>query len=500
MSIVVIGGGHNGLVAASLLAKRGKKVTLIEKRDVLGGLAAPVEVAPGYVAPGLYQDTSLFRPWVADALELGLKRRPRRAVFFPGQDGDIRLEQDSRDGLSGPVSGADLEGWRAHHDFITKLRPTLMKVFDGAPLSVHDSLWSLLKTAVSIRRLGASTMTELLRVAPMCIADHLRDTFKTEHLMAGLSYGALEGAFTGPWSAHTALLWILREAFSAGEVEGGSAAVVKALEGVAERAGVVVRRGVAVERIIVGREGVQGVQLVGGEVVNAIHVLSTLDPKQTFAKLIGPPHLPLSVADAARVYRMRGTTGIVLLALNGPLTTAGGAEVESLRTGKTLDAVERGFDGAKYRQVADKPALWVETYAAPGPSGPSGAGPGHRVAVVRATALPYDVEGGWTEERRAAALARVVETLAEVCPGVKERLVASRLLTPVDIEREYGISGGHLLHGELAPDQLLSFRPGIEIGRYTTPIAGLFLGGGATHPGLGLTGSAGMLAAKAMLG
>jgi phytoene dehydrogenase-like protein len=194
---------------------------------------------------------------------------------------------------------------------------------------------------------------------------------------------------------------------------------------------------------------------------------------------------------------MRGTTGIVLLALNGPLTTVSGAEVKSLRTGKTLDAVERGFDAAKYRQVADKPALWVETY---GVSGPTGAGPGHRVAVVRATALPYDVEGGWTEERRAVALARVVESLAEVCPGVTERLVASRLLTPLDIELEYGISGGHLLHGELAPDQLLSFRPGIEVGRYTTPIAGLFLGGGATHPGLGLTGSAGMLAAKAMLG
>jgi len=496
--ILVLGGGHNGLAAAAMLGKSGRKVTLLEARDSLGGLAASFEWAPGYRVPGLYEDTSLVRPWVLESLDIKLARKPRATLLLPSRthgEGEIRLAPDARDGLSGAVTSADKAAWSDFRVQIEAIQPALLGLLDRAPLSSEDSLWTLGRAAWSVRKLGKKAMMDLVRVAPMCVADFLRDIFPSEHLRAGLSYGALEGTFTGPWSAHTALLLLLREVLSCGRIEGGSPALVAALEAAAKRQGATLRTGTKVDRILVDRDGVRGVRLASGEEIAADTVLSTLDPKATFLRLIGPPWLPLEVADSARVYRMRGTTAIALLALNGPLTTHAGTVVETLRTGETLDEVEKAFDAAKYRRFALAPALSVTV-----PTDPSLAPAGYHVAVVRVHAAAYDLEGGWTESAKAACLEATLGQLQAYCPRVRDQVVAMQLLSPVDLEARFGLHGGHLLHGELAPDQLLSFRPSLATGRYATPIAGLFIGGGASHPGGGLTAGPGALAARAVLG
>ncbi len=502
-NVIVIGGGHNGLAAAAILGKAGRQVTLVEARDQVGGLAAAFELAPGYTIPGLYEDTSLVRPWVLESLDLKVSRKPRATMVLPRNgtaDGELRLDPDNANGLSGAATTSDKAAWSDFRSSMQTLTPVLLGLLDRAPLSSDDSIWTLGRAALSVRRLGKKTMMDLVRVAPMAVADFLRDIFPpsgpTEHLRAGLSYGALEGVFTGPWSAHTALLLILREALSAGRIEGGGPALVAALEAAARRHDVAIRTGHKVERILVGADGVRGVRLASGEELAARVVVSTLDPKVTFQRMIGTPWLPLDMADGARVFRMRGTTGIALFALNGPLTTHAGTAVETLRTGETLDEIERAFDAAKYRRFAQQPALSVTV---PSMSDPSLAPAGHHVAVVRVHAAPYDLEGGWTSSAKAACLEATLAQLTGVCPQLRDRVVAMDLLTPVDLEARFGVTGGHLTYGEHAPDQLLSFRPSLATGRYATPIAGLFIGGGASHPGGGLTAGPGALAARAVL-
>jgi len=489
--VLIVGGGPNGLVAAALLARAGRKVTVLEAADRLGGLAAASEIVPGFVAPGLHHDTSLVRPWVLKKLGLDLPRAPRPELVLPATSvpGDGRELVVVPDGETlGGASPEDEAAWRAFRAFIEVVRPAIVRLWDAPPLSARDSLWTLARAGWSVRRLGKRTMMELVRLAPMCVADWMRDAFHDERLRAGLALGALEGAFTGPWSAHTALSLLVREALSGGDIQGGGTAIVRALEGAARAAGAELRVGAAVDKILVDRQGVGGVRLASGEIVDAKVVLSTVDPKQTFLRLVGPPWLPLELAQGARAYRMRGSEAVLRLALASPLVTAAGTVVSHLRTGETLGEIERAFDAARHRRFATTPALDVRVH---------GAAP-KLVASIRVHAASHDLTGGWTDAARAALQDAALTTLERACPGARRAIVASELLVPTDIEARFRLTGGHLLHGEHAPDQLLSFRPTLSSGRYATPIPGLWLGGGGSHPGGGLTLAPGALAAAAL--
>ncbi|TNF22865.1 MAG: NAD(P)/FAD-dependent oxidoreductase [Deltaproteobacteria bacterium] len=495
--IIIIGGGPNGLAAAGLLAKAGRDVLLLEARDRLGGLAARDTFHEGYAAPGVLHDTRGLRPHVVEALDLaryGLRFRPAPLnVWAPTAAGGVWITQD---GLIGDVDEAENVAYAKLRALIERVRPVVARVMDGLPLSPESSLWSLLRTGWALRRLGPETMMELLRVAPMSVADWMRDTFASERVRAALALPALLGQHTGPRSPHTATNLLVQEALAGPGVLGGAAALVGHLAEAAEAQGAVLRRGTRVARIDGDRDGVTGVTLDDGERLRSRVVLSTLDPKTTFLSLFDRRQLPVDFVRDVERYRMRGSTASMQLALTAPLRTAGGERVEAMRTGETLDDLERAFDGLKYRRRAEAPVLeaWV-----PSAEDPTLCPEGHAVVSVLVHGVPRDLAGGWTAGERDAVGDAVIRTLTRYFPSLPEHLVDAEVLTPEDIEARFGVAGGHLLHGEHAPDQLLFMRPTRQAGQYRTPIPRLYVGGASSHPGGGVTCGPGALAARAIL-
>ncbi|MFG0319132.1 MAG: phytoene desaturase family protein [Planctomycetota bacterium JB042] len=504
--VVVLGGGLNGLAAAVRLARDGRRVTLVEARDAVGGLAAAEEFHPGFRSPGVLHDTDAVSPDLAEALGLprrGLRFRPARQAAFHGDGAGrvIRVPSED-DASSAPTAPDDRTAWSERAAFLGRVRPFLASILDRAPPPLApESLagWmGILGLGVRARRLGEADLLELARVLPMCVADWQNEAFADPLLKAAFAATALEASFLGPWSGGTTALLLLREARAGRGVVGGAPAVVAALAEEAERAGVDVVRGRRATRIVVERGAARAVELDGADPIDAAAVLSTLDPRTTLLDLIEPSRVPPSLADAARVYRMRGTTAKLDLALDGapPFPDPpGGGPIALYRTGAELDALERAFDAAKYGRCSDPPLLEIHV---PTHESPELAPAGRHVASVLVHFAPFALDGGWSDGARERLEAAVLAEFDRHAPGVRDRVVGARLRTPADLAGEFGLTGGHLHHGEHAPDQLLSLRPSFRCGEYRTPIAGLWLGGGGTHPGGGLSGRPGLLAAEAL--
>ena len=280
---------------------------------------------------------------------------------------------------------------------------------------------------------------------------------------------------------------------------GGPAALATALEKAARAADVEIRTSAAVERIRVENGRASGVTLASGEAIDAATVVATSDPKRAFLDLIPPGTLPIRVEEEFRRIRMRGTAAKVHLALDGPLELAArpGQRWERVRIGGGhVDDLERAFDAVKYRDVAARPHLEIRV---PSVVDPTLAPDGHHVVSILVSYVSHDVEGGWTDKRRADLLESVVATLERYAPEVRRRIVGQELLTPADIEERYALTGGQLHHGEPALDQMLVLRPAPSAARYRTAVPGLYLGGSGSHGGGGVTFAAGLLAAEAAL-
>lgn len=507
--VVVIGGGHNGLTAAAYLAKAGRKVLLLEQRDRLGGLAALEEFHPGYKTPGLLHDTSGLRSWVVEELELqryGLIWLPAHPpVFAPQQAGQgLLLFRDpiEADAELKAFSARDAQRYRDYRAFIGRIQGFMSEVMNERPPDIMagelGELWRLLRTGVNLRRLGDRDMVELVRIAPMGVADWLNEWFETGLLKALLAGPALAGMYTGPWSAGTTAALLLHECAAGPGIKGGPAALISALAAAAGDYGVEVRTEATVKRIQVSEGRVTGVTLADGETIETALVASSCEPKHTLLDLVAPVNLPLRVEEQIRVYRTRGATAKVNLALTAlpEFTGRPGQQFEAVRVGDDLNDLERAFDAIKYRRFSARPQLDIRF---PSLADPSLAPPGHHVASILVQCAPYNLEGGWTEEQREALGETVVATLDRYAPCITERIAAREVLAPVDLESRYSLTGGHLFHGEHGLDQLLFMRPALSCSRYATPIAGLFLCGGGSHPGGGITCAPGALAARTIL-
>jgi phytoene dehydrogenase-like protein len=511
MSVAVIGGGHNGLIAAYYLAKAGLKPTVFERRAEVGGGAVTGEIHPGFRGPTLSHETMLH---AGLARELQIERHGARLVSTPvrvcaiqADAAPIVLHDDESASVESirRTSTADAAAYPAFRASVERVASVLAGVLEQPPPSIDapsaTDLWNLLRTGRQFRALGRRDGYGLLRWGPMAVADFVHEWFSGGLLSAAVAGPGVSGAMLGPWSAGSTLLLLLRAAHAqlAGgttRVIGGPGALTRALAAAATAAGAEIRASSPVERVVVTDGRVSGV-IVGGREIAAQAVVSAVDPKTTFLRLIDPFDLSPDFLLKMRNYRAAGTVAKLNLALSALPSFAGVGQQTAwlsgrIHIGADIDYLERAFDHAKYGEASAEP--WLEI-TLPSVLDPDLAPAGAHVASIYVHYAPRHLRGTTWAAAHDGLLESVMTVLDRHAPGIRSLVVAAQLLTPEDLEHEYGFAGGHMFHGELALDQLFTMRPLLGYARYDSPIAGLFLCSAGTHPGGFLTGTSGRLAA-----
>lgn len=515
---VIIGAGHNGLVCAAYLAKAGLGPLVLEARDEVGGCAITHELAPGVKVPALTHTVALRADIVRD---LGLVAqgvhltRPAVSVCVPTRAGRaLVLARDTTTAAHAlsAWSPRDGERWPAFVATTEALTQAMGAVLGRVPPSLDTpsatELWELLQAGRKLRGLGRQGLYDLLRWGPMPVGDLAAEWFETPALQAAVCARGVFGMQAGPRSAGTTASWLLQtaqEGHPTGAitvVAGGPGALSAALAVAATSAGAEIRRDARVARIEVGDDGVRAVVLESGEQIETTAVISGADPRHTFLTLIDPVHLAPSFRQQVLNFRSTGVVAKVNLVVNGLPAVAGldasGLPVEQALSGRLLvgehpDEFERAFDCTKYGRMSDRP--WLEV-TVPTLTDGSLAPAGQHVLSIYAQYAPYRLRGAEWEASRETLGDLVVARLAEVMPDVKSRIVAGQVLTPLDLEARYGLTGGHIFHGEHTLDQLYAMRPVLGWAQHRTPIRGLYLCGAGTHPGGGVTGAPGAHAAR----
>ena len=513
--VVVIGGGHNGLVAATYLGRAGKRVLVLERRATLGGAVTTEEVRPGFRAPTGAALCGLFRREIIDDLDLirhGLSFIPFDPMSVLLGDGGkpLRIWRDARRTQFelAQTSPADAAAYPRVLELMGEIAKVLNPLLVSIPLSVADPSiadgWFLLGRALRLRRMGRDTMYETLRMPPMCLRDYLGEWFEDERLRSSLSVDALFGIFRGPWSPGTAFGLIhhhLPEA-NGGQwafIRGGSSTLPAALAEAAREAGVAIRTDAEVRHILSPDGRATGVELASGEVIQARAVVSTADPKRTFLQLADPLVLGADFQLRVRNYHSDGCVSKVNIALDGvpQFPALGDASLPAhFQVAPSLEYIERAYDDAKHGRVSESPVLDVTVPTAVDPTlAPAGK---HILSVV-VQYTPYRLQKGTWEDQRDGLGGRVLDLLATHVPNLRSILAGMEVLTPADLESRFGLTGGHIFHGEMTLDQQYVLRPIPGWGRYRTPIPGLYLCGSGAHPGGGITGAPGYNGARAIL-
>ncbi len=506
--IIVIGGGHNGLTTATILAKKGKKVLLVEKRKILGGIAAGEVFYPGYSTTGLLHDTSGVRSRVIKNLQLekyGLKLDNHRAdVTILAKDGRSVIIQSNINATTSAIkefSEKDAEAYIIYQDFLKKISKVIDDLMDNPPPDINienltmASLVVLAKKGMRLKGLGNKTMMELLKIAPMCLADFLNEKFETDFLKAGIAAPALYGSYAGPWSAYSTINLLLWECASKNNIIGGPQALINALEKAAIEAGVEIRTNAEVEKILLDTEGsVNGVRLKGDEEINAKKIAASCTPKETFLNLFDDFELEYQLDYWIGKIRSRGTTAKVNLAIN-KVVELNNQSIEFARTGNSFDEMEKAFDPVKYKKVTGSPFLDIHI---PTNINPSLAPAGHSVVSILVHQIPYYFEAGWTSTAKKKLGEDVLKELEIYSPDISKHVVGMEVLSPTDFETKYNLTEGHIYHGEHFVDQLIT-RPIPACSGYATPVPGLYLCGSGSHPGGGITCAPGSMAAASIL-
>jgi phytoene dehydrogenase-like protein len=520
--VVIIGAGHNGLIAAFYLAKAGLRPLVLERREVVGGSCVTEEFHPGFRCSTLAHSAGPLLPKVARDLDLerhGLSFvRPEVRAFAPSPDGRSFCIYDdaarTADGLK-KLSARDAAKYSEFRESFERIGRVLAPLMTRTPPPVDTptlgDLWNLGKLGKDFRGLGKKDAYRLLRWGPMAVADLVAEWFETELLRAAVAARGIYGALAGPWSAGTSLGLLVQAAFDgqavapASFVSGGMGALTRALAEASKSAGAEIRTGAGVERVMVKDGRAAGVVLEGGEEIPARAVVSNADPRATFLRLVEPSELGPDFLTKVRNYRSTGAVAKVNLALDAlpsfeALKNAGGDSVAELsgriHIGPDIDYLEHAFDAAKYGDFSHAPYLdiTIPTLAAP-----SLAPEGKHVMSVHVQFAPYKLKEGDWDSRRDELADTVVETLSAYAPNLSDLILQRRVITPLDLEREFGLSGGHIHHGEMSLDQFYAFRPVIGWARYRTPIRNLYLCGAGTHPGGGVTGAPGANASREIL-
>jgi phytoene dehydrogenase-like protein len=521
---IVVGGGHNALVTAAYLARAGKRTLVLERRGHVGGAAETSELG-GVRVPRLADTVGRIRPTVVKDLELrshGLRLvAPDVRVFAPQPDGRaITLWSDQARTVAGlrDWSSHDADSYPDFDRLVRSLGRFLAELAAETPPDIKapgigDALMGL-KLGRTFRGLGKHDSHTILRVLPMAVADFVAEAFETDALQAAIAWRGVRHSFLGPWSAGSTAILLADGAGNDGGAAGqtvfaigGPGALAEALASAVRAAGAEIRCAADVVAITSRDNHVTGVALASGEEIHAPIVVSGLDPKRTLVGLADPVTIGPTMRWRAGNYRTPGVVAKVNLVVDRlPRFTAAAGDDERLLRGRILaapgiDAIERAFDAAKYGRISETPVLEATIPSLVDPSLVDGAPDGTHVVSVSAQYAPHRLrEGSWDDDGRAGALGdRVVAVLDELAPGLASSVRAREVITPLDLEREYGLSGGHPLHGEQALDQFFLWRPFLGSGRYRLPIDGLYLCGSGAHPGGGITGQPGQNAAREIL-
>jgi phytoene dehydrogenase-like protein len=515
---IVIGGGHNGLVASAYLARAGRRVVVLERRERIGGAAYSEEVFPGFTFSVFSYVVSLLRPEIIRDLDLprhGLHVLPLESTLTPLPNGDYLAQWSDHDQNRRELARHSLRDAEAYDEFgrLMHQMSRAVKPFlgiappDPASLAPRELL-ALGRLGRQLRGLGREQFHTLHKLLTMSSADYLDEWFETEALKATKSASGIIGTLQGPRSPGTAYVLLhhymgeLDGVFRAwGFARGGNGSVSAAIAGAARALGVEIRTAASVTNVILENGRATGVALASGEEIRAPRVLSNADPRRTFLELVGDKHLPADFTDAIRKFRFRGASAKVNLALDALpdftcLPGAGPHLRGAISISPSVDYLERAYDQAKYGEFSRRPYLDI---VIPSMIDPGMAPPGKHVMSIFAQYAPYHLAGGWTDARREAFGDAVIDTLAEYAPNLKSIILHHQVITPADIERMLGITEGNIFHGELSLQQMFFLRPVPEWAKYRTPIRGLWQCGSGTHPGGGVMGAAGRLAALQIL-
>ena len=524
--VVIIGAGHNALVTAAYLARTSLRTLVLEKRDRAGGAADTTRLAKGIRVPTLAHTVGRLRPSVQKDLDLrrhGLSLvAPDVRVFAPAPDGSaITLWGDAERtaiGLrarAGGNFGRDADVYPAFDRRVRQLGRFLDEVGRSTPPDIEspglaDAIGAL-RLGRSFKGLGRDGSRTVLRVLPMAVADLVAESFESVELRAALAWRGVRFGAVGPWSAGTAAMLLAdgagNDGGAAGETvfaKGGPGALSAALVAAAYEAGADLRTNAEVVSIT-SRDGVAtGVVLGSGEEIRSRVVVSGADPKRTLTELVDPVALGPSLGWRAGNIRTPGVVAKVNLALKRFPTFPAAAGDEALLRGRivvapSIDSMERAFDATKYGRFSDQPILEATIPSLTDPSYVEGAKAGTHVMSVIAQYAPYQLrDADWSTASEQFGDA-VVNVLESVAPGIRRLVSHRQVITPPDLEQDYGLSGGHPLHAEAGLDQFFLWRPMLGHARYRIALERLYLCGSGAHPGGGITGGPGQNAAREIL-
>jgi phytoene dehydrogenase-like protein len=515
---IVIGAGHNGLIAAAYLSRAGKKVLVLERNDRVGGATVTREIFPGYRFTEFSYVVSLLRPDIIRDLELprhGLKILPLPSTVTPMDNGDYLAAWDDHDLTRREIyrhSPRDAEAVDEYSRVMARAAKAIKPMLSVVPPDPSSMSWRDLAGLLKLGRIGASmSEQERYRIAKLMTqsaGDLLDEWFEFDPLKGTKSASGIIGTFLGPRSPGTAYVLLhhymgeIDGAFRAwGFAKDGTGGIAEAIARSARALGVEIRYNASVAKVLVTGGRATGVALANGDELRAKVVMSAVDPKRSFLQFLEPKQLPDEFVQAIRNFRVRGSSGKVNLALselpqftclpgNGPLHRG------AISFSPSIDYIERAYDDAKYGRFAQHPYIdsiipsMIDRDMAP---------PGHHVMSCFVQYAPYDIEGGWDDAKRDAFGEAVISTIERHAPNIRRAIVGKQVITPRDIEETTGITGGNIFHGELLLHQLFFLRPAPQWADFRTPLPGYYYGASGAHPGGGIMGANGQLAAMEVL-
>ncbi|MBI3300091.1 MAG: NAD(P)/FAD-dependent oxidoreductase [Elusimicrobia bacterium] len=517
---IVVGGGHNGLICAAYMAKAGKKVLLLERRHVLGGAAVTEEVFPGFKFSVCSYVVSLFRPHIIRDLELpkfGYQVLPLDCSFLPLPNGDSLARWGDGERTRREIARFSKKDSEVYPEFgkammqMARFAKPLIDSPAPAPESLNPlELLDILQVGERFKNLGKDNQTRLVKMMTMSAADFLDEWFESDTLKGPMSVSGIIGTFQGvrsPGTAYVLLHHYMGEIDGAfrswGFAKGGTGAISMACAGAAKHLGVEIRTEAAVAKILMKGNSARGVVMANGDEIRAKIVVSGVDPRLTFMGLVGEEHLDGEFATQIKRYKFRGSSGKVNLALDRfPNFTCRPGDGNHLRGDiaivPSMDYVEKAFDEAKYGDFSRRPYINI---VIPSLTDPSVAPPGKHVMSCFVQYAPYNIKEGpshWPQRREAFG-ETVIDTIEEYVPNIRQTILHKQVLSPWDLEKDFGLTEGNIFHGELSLEQLAFQRPTAKWSRYRTPVDNLYLCGSGAHPGGGIMGAPGELASKEIL-